>query len=97
MFLKEKGYDKFVADCIKQGRKEYQLGNAITLEQAKAQSKKTIKEMRMLCAALDDVERGDVVRLNTETPFDLPTTDFNQLLNEALDDVKNGRVERYGI
>lgn len=55
------------------------------------------EKMMLLCAALDDVERGDVVRLNTETPFDLPSADFNQLLNEALDDVKNGRVERYGI
>lgn len=41
--FKEPGYDEFLANCIKQGRKEYKAGLGLSLEEAKLQAKKTIE------------------------------------------------------
>lgn len=44
MFLKEKGYDEFLAQKIAKGRAELEAGKGVSLEQAKALVQSTIEE-----------------------------------------------------
>ncbi|AEC16355.1 hypothetical protein P9057_03665 [Gallibacterium anatis] len=44
MFLKEKGYDEFLAQKIAKGQAELEAGKGIPLEQAKSFVQKTIEE-----------------------------------------------------
>ncbi|MDA3978022.1 MULTISPECIES: hypothetical protein [Gallibacterium] len=59
MFVKEHGYDEFVAEKIKEAREDISAGKYITLEQAKTRMRKTIqKTSKDLNSSLNQVVNG---------------------------------------
>lgn len=46
--------------------------------------------------ALNDVTTANVERLSTNARFDMPEQNFHSLLEQALSDVAEGRISRYG-